>query len=50
MRRMLTYENEIVAVHAGASLPVQRMTAFAAARPDIQEYKKWAEIAVGIKT
>jgi len=49
MRRMLTYENEIVAVHAEGSLQAQRMTVLAEAQPDIQEYKKWAEIAAGIK-
>ena len=40
VRRMLTFENEVTAVHAEGSLEAQRMTVFAEAQSDIQEYKK----------
>jgi len=50
VRRMLTFENEVTAVHAEGSLQAQRMTVFAEAQPDIQEYKKRAEVAAGISS
>jgi len=48
IRRMLTFENEVTAVHAEGSLQAQRMTVLAEAQPEIQKYKKLAEMAAGI--
>lgn len=49
IRRLAGFETEVLAVHAEGSLQAQRMTIYAESYQQIQEYKKWAEIAAGIK-
>jgi len=49
IRRLAGFETEVLAVHAEGSLQAQRMTIYAETYSQVQEYKKWAEIAAGIK-
>jgi 4-hydroxybutyryl-CoA dehydratase/vinylacetyl-CoA-Delta-isomerase len=49
IRRLAGFETEVLAVHAEGSLQAQRMTIYAESYSQVQEYKKWAEIAAGIK-
>ncbi len=49
IRRLAGFETEVLAVHAEGSLQAQRMTIYAESYPQVQEYKKWAEVAAGIK-
>jgi len=49
LRRLLTLETEVLAVHAEGSLQAQRMMIYGESMAEIQEYKKMAEIAAGIR-
>lgn len=49
IRRLAGFETEVLAVHAEGSLQAQRMTIYAESYSQVQEYKKWAEVAAGIK-
>ena len=48
IRRILSLENEVVALHAEGSLEAERMTIYFEALSEIQEYKKIVERAAGI--
>ena len=50
IRRGLSLETEVTAVHAEGSLQAQRMTIHGEATAEVQEYKKIAQRAAGIKT
>jgi len=50
IRNTLSFELEVVAVHAEGSLQAQRMTIYGEAIAEVQEYKKIAQRAAGIRT
>jgi len=50
IRERVTFETEVLAVHAEGSLQAQRMTIYGEATAKVQEYKKMAQRAAGIKT
>jgi 4-hydroxybutyryl-CoA dehydratase/vinylacetyl-CoA-Delta-isomerase len=49
IRRLATFETEVLALHAEGSIQAQRMTIYAESLSEIEKYKKWAEEAAGIK-
>ena len=49
MRRMMTVENEVVAVHAEGSLQSQRLMIYFESLADQAQYQKNVEYAAGIK-
>jgi 4-hydroxybutyryl-CoA dehydratase/vinylacetyl-CoA-Delta-isomerase len=49
LRRMMTVENEVVAVHAEGSLQAQRMTIYYESLKEVEQYKKMVEFGAGIK-